>query len=161
MDQPGTAHLTFSATEKIIAAIPFNASILIGAYGLSLTNWVLTAFYLAFSYIGVLAMMRYTICPRCPHLLEGNDCLNMPVPVVKKLIAKNRTGPLNTYEKMLHRTVKYGILLIPVYWLLPHLHLFIPFAAFYFIGQATFTFHFCRHCENEVCIQNRNAGCIH
>ena len=161
MNQNCKDKLTFSAKEKIVAAIPFNLSILIGAYGLYLTNWVLTAIYLTFAYIGVLVMMRYTICPRCPHLLEGNDCLNMPASLVKKLIAKNRTGPLNIYEKTLHRTVNYGMLLIPVYWLIPYLYLLIPFLVFYFIGQATFFFHFCRHCENEVCIQNRNAGCIH
>jgi hypothetical protein len=161
MNQNCIDNLAFSAKEKIVAAIPFNISILIGAYGLYRTSWVLTAIYLTFCYLGVIIMMRYTICPRCPHLLEGNDCLNMPAPLVKKLIAKNRTGPLNTIEKTLQRTVKYGILIIPVYWLIPYLYLLIPFVAFYLIGQATFSFYFCRHCKNEVCIQNRNAGCIH
>ena len=161
MNQQCKEKFTFSAIEKIIAAIPFNASILIGAYGLFLTSWALTVLYLVFSYVGILVMMRYTICPRCPHLLKGNDCLNLPAPFVKKLIAKNRKGPLNNFEKMLHRTVKYGILIIPIYWLLPYLYLLIPFAVFYFIGQVTFIFYFCRQCKNEVCIQNRNARCIH
>ena len=161
LNQKCKESLTFSTAEKIVAAIPFNSTILIGAYGLYLVSWVLTAINLAFCYIGILAMMRYTICPRCPHLLQDNDCLNMPAPLVKKLIAKNRKGPLNNCEKMLHRTVNYGILIIPVYWLIPNISLLIPFIALYFIGQATFVFHFCRHCKNEVCIQNRNAGCIH
>jgi len=151
--------LTFTRVEKVVAAIPFNASILIGAFGLSLMSWTLTAAYLSFAYIGVLVMMRYVMCPRCPHLLVGNDCLNMPVPLVKLLIDGSRSGPLNIREKLLHRAVKYGILVIPLYWLLPHLELLIPFVALYFVGQATFVLHFCKHCENKVCMDHRNVSC--
>ena len=146
----------FTSREKVIAAVPFNLSILVGAYGLYLVNWKLTVFYLLYSYVGVLMMMRYTICPRCPHLLKNNDCLNMPPALAKKLISSKRQGPLNFYEKLLHRSVAYGMLLIPLYWLVSSVYLLIPFVVLYLIGQCTFRYHFCKNCQNEVCIQNRN-----
>ena len=161
MKQHCKGKLKFTRTEKVVAALPFNVCILIGAYGLYLTSWMLTAAYLAFAYIGVIVMMRYVMCPRCPHLLVGNDCLNLPAPLVKRLIDKSRSGPLNAREKLLHRVVKYGMLVIPLYWLLPHLGLLIPFVALYFLGQATFALHLCKHCENEVCLQHRKASCRH
>jgi len=154
---PECKSLHFTTTEKIVAAIPFSTSIIIGAYGLWQISWMLTVAYLFFAYGGILLMMRYTICPRCPHLLEGNDCLNLPPAIAKKIIASNRKGTLNFHENLLHKMVKYGILLIPIYWLMPNFYLLIPFVVTYFVGQAIFTFYFCKHCKNTYCFQNKNS----
>ena len=140
----------FTSYEKVIAAVPFNLSILVGAYGLYLTSWRLTVIYLLYSYVGVIIMMRYTICPRCPHLLENNDCLNLPPSLLKKIISSQRQGPLNVYEKLLHILVTYGMLVIPLYWLASRLYLLVPFVVLYIIGQCTFTFHFCKNCHNSL-----------
>ena len=152
------SELRFSVAEKIIAAIPFNGNILIGAYGMYLSNWILALAYLIFIFGGFIVMMRYVMCPRCPYLLEGDDCLNAPVALVKKIISKKRQGPLNVYEKVFTKVMKYSPVIIPLYWLIPRWHLFIPFVLFYAIGQLTFTFHFCKNCENRDCVQNRKSS---
>jgi len=64
--------LKFSLKEKIITQCGFHGGILIGAYGLYLSHSYAIA-YLLFSYIGISLLMRFTVCPRCPHLFDGND----------------------------------------------------------------------------------------
>ena len=152
------SELRFSVGEKIIVAIPFNGSILIGAYGMYLANWILAIAYLIFIYGGFIVMMRYVMCPRCLYLLEGDDCLNAPVGLVKKIISKKRQGPLNVYEKGFTKVMKYSPVIIPLYWLIPRWNLFIPFVLFYAFGQLIFTFHFCKNCENRYCVQNRKSS---
>ena len=74
----------FSFLEKLYAYSTFNIGIFIAAYGLFIQNKTLAVIYLFYSYIGIFLLMRYTVCPRCPHLLEANDCLNLPASITKK-----------------------------------------------------------------------------
>lgn len=147
---------TFSLGEKLYAQFTFNAGIIVGAYGLFLENTILGIAYLMYSFIGILLLIRYTICPRCPHLHIGNDCVQMHSSIVKMIVSPKRTGPLTIYEKLLFIIVLYGVFIIPIYWLESNPVILILFLLLFGGHLLGLHIHFCPNCQNKNCIQNRN-----
>ncbi len=147
----------FTLKEKLYSQITFNAGVLVAAYGLFLNNTILGIFYLYYSYVGILLVMRYTICPRCPHLHVANDCLQLHPSIVKHVVSPTRKGPLNIYEKILFVMVLYGILILPIYWIASNTVVLVLFLLFYGGQLLGLHLHFCRDCQNNSCIQNRVA----
>ena len=150
-------NLKFTFIEKLVSQITFHGGIIIGTYGLYNFNKVYSLAYLLFSYIGIILFMRYTVCPRCPHILYGNDCVQLN-PKFTRLIISNRKGPLNVFEKVLFFTVLYGILVIPIYGLLANKVILISFIITYGSCLLYLNFHLCKNCQNSVCKQNRNQS---
>ena len=150
----------FTLKEKIYAQFTFNAGVLTGAYGLFLNNTILGISYLLYSYIGIVLLMRYTVCPRCPHLHVANDCVQLHPSITKIIISPKRKGPLNIFEKILFIMVLYGILIIPIYWIYSNTIILVLFLLFYGGQLLGLHLHFCRDCQNRSCIQNRNKNVI-
>ncbi len=151
---------TFTFGEKVYAQFTFNAGVIVGVYGLFLNNTSLGIAYLLYSYIGILLLIRYTVCPRCPHLHMANDCVQMPASIMKRIISSQRTGELNRYEKILFVMVLYGILVLPIYWLVAKPVLLVLFLGFFGSHLLGLHLHFCPNCQNKSCIQNRNNNLI-
>lgn len=151
---------TFTLKEKIYAQFTFNAGVLTGAYGLFLNNMILGISYLLYSYIGILLLMRFTACPRCPHLHVANDCVQLHPSITKIIVSPKRKGPLNMFEKILFIVVLYGILILPIYWIYSNTIIFVLFLIFYGGQLLGLHLHFCRNCQNRSCIQNRNKNLI-
>ena len=145
----------FSLKEKFYAQISFHGGVLTGAYGLSLVSTSLGITYLLYAYIGILLLMRYTVCPRCPHLRVANDCLQLHPSITKIIISPNRKGALNIFEKIFFCMVYYGILLLPIYWIASNTIILVLFLLLYGGLLLTMHLHFCPNCENRICIQNR------
>ena len=143
--------------KKLYAQISFHGGIIIGAYGLFLNSTTLGIAYLLYAYIGIILLMRYTVCPRCPHLLVANDCVQLHPKLTKKIICPNRKGPLNLYEKILFTMVLYGILILPIYWIASNIIILILFLLFYGGLLLGLHLHFCPNCENKICIHNRKS----
>ena len=150
----------FTLKEKIYAQFTFNAGVLTGAYGLFLNNTILGISYLLYSYIGIVLLMRYTVCPRCPHLHVANDCVQLHPSITKIIISPKRKGPLNMFEKILFIMVLYGILILPIYWIYSNTIILVLFLLFYGGQLLGLHLHFCRDCQNRSCIQNRNKNVI-
>ncbi|MDH3267893.1 MAG: hypothetical protein OEM46_03465 [Ignavibacteria bacterium] len=153
----GNTIASFSLGEKLYAQFTFHGGILVGAYGLFMESTALGISYLLYAYIGIALLMRYTVCPRCPHLLIANDCVQLHASITKKLISPNRKGPLNHYEKFLFIMVLYGILFLPVYWIASNTIILTLFLLLYGGQLLGLHLHFCTKCENKICIQNRNS----
>jgi len=151
---------TFTLKEKIYAQFTFNAGVLVGAYGLFLNSTILGTAYLLYAYIGILLLMRYTVCPRCPHLHVANDCVQLHPSIAKIIVSPARKGPLNTFEKFLFVMVLYGILILPIYWIASDTVVLILFLLFYGGQLLGLHLHFCRDCQNQSCIQNRNKNLL-
>jgi hypothetical protein len=149
--------LKFTFLEKIFAQFTYNAGVMVATYGLYLSNPNLALAYFLFSYIGILIVVRYTICPRCRHLNAGNDCVQLPVSIMKKLISPNRKGPLSSVEKLLLPVVLFGTLLLPLYWLSSHVLILIIFLTLFGGHLLGLYLHFCPNCENRFCVKNRNS----
>ena len=151
---------TFTFKEKLYAQFTFNAGVLVAAYGLFMNNTILGISYLLYSYIGIILLMRYTVCPRCPHLHAANDCVQLHPSIVKIIVSSTRKGPLNIFEKILFVMVLYGILILPIYWIASNTVILFLFLLFYGGVLLGLHFHFCRDCQNRSCIQNRNRNLI-
>lgn len=151
---------SFSLKEKIYAQISFHGGVLTGTYGLSLVSTGLGIAYFLYAYIGILSLMRFTVCPRCPHLHVANDCLQLHPSITKIIISPNRKGALNIFEKILFIMVYYGILILPIYWLASNTIILVLFLLFYGGLLLTMHLHFCKNCENEVCIQCRKPTTV-
>ena len=151
---------TFTLREKIYAQFTFNAGVLTGAYGLFLKNKILAFFYLLYAYVGIFLLMRYTVCPRCPHLHEANDCVQLHPSLTKIIVSPKRKGPLTIFEKILFIMVLYGILILPIYWIYSNTIILVLFLLFYGGQLLGLHLHFCRNCQNRSCLQNRNKSII-
>ncbi len=154
-DLIGCNSLKFSLKEKIITQCGFHGGILIGAYGLYLSqSYAIT--YLLFSYIGIGLLMRYTVCPRCPHLFDGNDCCQLQPQLAKIIVGKRNDRPMNIIEKSLWFVVLYGILIMPIYGLLSNTPYLVAFIAVYGGYLLYLKLHLCKNCQNKACMQNKN-----
>ena len=161
MNKNGTNQIcTFSLKEKLYAQFTFNAGVLVAAYGLYLDNPVLAVSYLLYSYIGIILLMRYTVCPRCPHLNVANDCVQLHPSIAKIIVSPTRKGPLNIFEKALFVMVMYGILILPIYWIASHTVILVLFLIIYGGQLLGLHLHFCLDCQNQVCILNRNRNLV-
>ena len=144
----------FTLTEKLFAQLTYNAGVMVAAYGLYLNDTSLGIGYLIGAYTGIFLLVRYTICPRCPHLTIANDCVNLSASIMKKIVSFKRSGPLNTFEIGLFITVLYGTFFFPIYWLSSN-HLFLmAFVLLYGGHLLSLKIHFCRKCSNKSCIQS-------
>ena len=73
----------FSLWEKIYAQVSFIGMGVIGTIGIILTDWVWVIPYIFIYWYGIPGIIqRYLNCPRCPHLYEYGDCLQLP-PVLR------------------------------------------------------------------------------
>jgi hypothetical protein len=148
----------FTFKEKLFARITYNAGVLVAAYGLYLNNPVLGAAYFVGAYTGIFLLVRYTICPRCPHLAVADDCANLSPSVMKKIVCFKRKGPLNIFEKSLFIIGLYGSFVFPIYWLSSEITLLIAFVLLYGGHLLSLRMHFCRKCANKSCLQRIVAG---
>ena len=147
----------FTFKEKLYAQLTFNAGILIAAYGVFLKSSLLGLLYLLCAYLGILLLIRYTVCPRCPHLIIAGDCVQLHPFLMKKIISPRRKGLLTMSEKILFVSVLYGIFILPLFWIASNTMMLILFLIFYGGHLLGLYWHFCPNCRNKQCIQNRNT----
>lgn len=143
----------FTFQEKLFARVTYNSGVLVAGYGLYLHHVGLAIGYLIYAYIGIFLLVRYTICPRCPHLTAANDCSNLSASIMKKIVSFRRQGPLNTFEKGLFFAVLYGTFVFPIYWLSSNFLLLTAFILLYGGHLLSLKIHFCRKCANQDCMQ--------
>ncbi|BBD09281.1 hypothetical protein [Desulfovibrio ferrophilus] len=146
----------FSLKEKLFAQGTFNLAVIIGAYGMWVLSPILALGYLVYALGSFTLLMRYTICARCPHLLQAGDCLFLPASLARKIIATDRSGPLGLGEKIILYAAFVGTFLTPVILLSSPLLFwgYILFAGGCLVGLVL---HFCKHCHNAVCPLNRRC----
>jgi hypothetical protein len=143
----------FTFLEKLFARVTYNTGVLVAGYGLYLNHAGLGIGYFIGAYVGIFLLVRYTICPRCPHLTTANDCSNLSASIMKKIVSFKRKGPLSTFERGLFFTVLYGTFVFPVYWLSANRLLLTAFILLYGGHLLSLKMHFCRKCANQSCMQ--------
>lgn len=147
----------FSLTEKITAGILFNGGVLVGTWGIWLSSPLMALAYVVYALGSFTLLMRYTICTRCPHLLEAGDCLFVPAKLGRRIIVGPRTGPLSLWQRGIFYAAFVGTFLLPVWSLLPHGALLVTYALLVVGLMAAFRFHFCsKRCLVAVCPLNKN-----
>lgn len=146
----------FSTREKIFAQVTFNAFWITGFIAI----WPETIYgalaYAALVLYGIFGLVvRYLLCPRCPHLYKYGDCLQVPPALTKWLVKRPTNAPMSTAQKVLMVALSVLILMFPQYWLWQkpiYFTVFWVFCGAWFAGQLLY---FCRHCRVSSCPFNR------
>jgi hypothetical protein len=150
---------TFSFREKLFARTTFSLGIVVGMYGIWLFSPALALAYLAYAVGSYFLLMRCTVCARCPHLFQADDCLFAPASSVKRFVAP-RSGALNAWEHLILICAAFGTAAIPVYWLAFSPWLLVLYAVLAggcFLGLVM---RICRKCQVDVCPMNRNVDIV-
>lgn len=146
----------FKLWEKIYAQVCFFGIGIIGTVGIILVDWFWVFPYIFIIWYGIPGIVqRHLVCPRCPHLHEYGDCIQLHPSITKRLIKKRKTGPFTALEKFLFYTIFILIPIYPIYWLLRNKLLLVGFiicAIGWYSGQF---FYFCKRCRVKVCPFNR------
>ena len=146
----------FSLREKVYAQLSFFVMTVIGTVGIVLSDWPWVLPYILINWYGVPGIvMRHLVCPRCPHLHEYGDCLQLPVKITKRFVKERKTTPFRAFERIAFYTIFILIPAYPVYWLLPNkllLAAFLVTAGMWYGGQFLY---FCKRCRVYECPFNR------
>ncbi len=146
----------FNPWEKFYAQFSFLAMGILGTIGIIVVDWVWVIPYVVIYWYGIPGIvMRHLNCPRCPHLHEHGDCLQLPVSVIRWIVRKQKHGPFSASEKFLFYMIFFLIPVYPIYWLSSTLMLLIPFllmAVLWYSGQFLY---FCKRCRLRECPFNR------
>ncbi len=146
----------FSLWEKLWAQGSYFTMMIVGTAGIARADWHWLAPYLLIAWYGLPGIiMRYVICPRCPHLYVYNDCLQVPPGLAKWLVKERKNTPLSAAEKAVFWLVLLTIPLYPLYWLRSEpvlLTVFVASAVMWFAAQLLY---FCKRCRVRECPMNR------
>ncbi|MBT8350720.1 MAG: hypothetical protein KJO26_05750 [Deltaproteobacteria bacterium] len=151
----------FSIWEKLWAQLSFFGIGIIGTIAITQYNWKWVIPYVIIYWYGIPGIiMRHLNCPRCPHLHEFGDCLQVPV-FFTKWIIKNvdrKFTPFTPIETFLFYLIFITIPIYPIYFLASNIVLLIAFlvcVAMWYGGQL---FYFCKACRVKECPFNRVRG---
>ena len=146
----------FSLKEKIYAQTTFLGMLITGTAGIIHADWVFVFPYIFIAWYGILGIIqRHIVCPRCPHLHEHGDCLQLHPVLTRWLIKKPKAPKFSPTEKILFLLIFTLILVYPLYWLSFNkalLIIFILAAGLWYGGQV---FYFCKKCRVTDCPFNR------
>ncbi len=147
----------FSLFEQLWMQISFNSIWLLGAFAMLRSSPLLSIGYIVlFPLFGVVyCLMRLWICPRCPHIKKYGACFQVPPSVTKRIIRKDVTGPLTLAEKAGFFVVLYGVVLVPVPWVVKSRILVVPYVVLTLMHYLGYHLYFCRRCLNVRCPQNQ------
>ena len=142
----------FSIKEKIFAQVSFFGILITGTIGIILSDPIFVVPYVFIAWYGVPGIIqRHIVCPRCPHLHQFGDCLQLSPQLTRMLIKKQKEPRLSSREKIVFRLIFILIPTYPIYWLLDSPFLLILFTfsnAFWYGGQFLY---FCKRCRIYDC----------
>ena len=147
----------FNIKEKLFAQVSFFGILITGTVGIVLVDSIFVIPYVLISWYGVPGIIqRYIVCPRCPHLHQSGDCLQLSPKLTRLLIKKQKGPQFSHWEKAVFLFIFILIPTYPLYWLIETrilLALFIFFTSMWYSGQI---FYFCKRCRVHDCPFNRN-----
>ena len=148
----------FSIKEKLFAQISFFGILITGTLGIIWVDYLFVIPYVLIGWYGVPGIIqRYIVCPRCPHLHQFGDCLQLPVNLTRLLVKRQKSAQFSLGEKAVFWAIFLLIPTYPLYWLIQTpllLALFITFTVMWYAGQF---FYFCKRCRIQDCPFNRTG----
>ena len=145
----------FSIYEKLYAQISFFMFTIIGFYGIYIEAPCWSLGYLVIFASVPFVVQRYLVCPRCPHLYEYGDCLQLHPRITHLFIKRPIATPMNRFEKFVWISIFILLPLFPIYWLTAHKLLLIAFLISCGIWYGGQFFYFCKRCRVYSCPLNR------
>lgn len=142
----------FTIPQKIYAQITFNVFWITGIVAIWQSSVIWALVYFALVVIAIPGLVqRHLVCPRCPHLYQYNDCLQVPAAVTKALVKKPTAMPLGNTEKALFVLAFAVITIFPQYWLWHQPTLLIVFWLSCGGWYAAQLLYFCKRCRVSSC----------
>lgn len=145
----------FSLGEKVAIRTGFFLGVGLGAWGIWSESPVMAAGYVLLTVAAFGLLTRYTVCTRCPHLKEADDCLFMPAPLAKRIVA-DRSGPLSVTEYLI-LLLAMGSMLLPLPWLLTQPLLFGGYVLACASWMAGLYWRICPRCQVKECPLQKDA----
>ncbi len=146
----------FTIKEKLFAQVSFFGMIITGTIGIIVASPIFVVPYILIAWYGIPGIIqRYIVCPRCPHLYQYGDCLQLPARLTRLLVKKRKSPKFSRWEKIVFLFIFLSIPTYPLYWLLENrvlLVLFIFFSACWYGGQLAY---FCKRCRVHDCPLNQ------
>ena len=144
----------FSLSEKIIMRTAFYGILIIGWYTIYIQHLVWSLFYTLFSLIGLFLLSQQFFCAYCPYPYQYTTCLFFPIQVFK-LRHTQRQGRMNSLDKTGAVIIMVGLIMIPQFWLIKHLILFILFWFFCLFILFRTSLYYCKRCRYVKCPLSR------
>lgn len=140
--------------DKILARVIFTGLSILGGIALARINLIWGILYIAASVAGVLLMAIRWFCPFCPYPAQYMDCLIFPTAL---------TRHFSQYESAKGKKPNAGItfavigllILIPQYWLIQVLPLFLAFWILTIIMVLRAALFLCTRCRYIRCPLNK------
>ncbi len=152
----------FTLWEKIYAQSTFIGMGVIGTVGVAMVDWPRVLPYILIYWYGIPGIVqRHLVCPRCPHLYQYGDCLQLPAAATKWFIKKRKRTPFSPLERFLFLSIFTLIPVYPIYWLLQTPTLLIPFLITGLMWYGGQFLYFCRRCRVRGCPFNRVKWGLH
>ncbi len=148
----------FTLLEKLYAQISFFGILITGTWGIISADPVYALPYLLIGWYGVPGIIqRHLVCPRCPHLKDHHDCLQLHPAITRWLVKEWKPPGFTRGEKAVFLVIFILIPAYPLFWLVQSAWLFVCFLFFVFLWYGGQFFYFCRRCRVFDCPFNRTG----
>ncbi len=144
---------SFSLQDKIIARAGFWGLPILGVIGIGMQNIWIGLIYFIFAIDSSFLLARKTFCPYCPYPKKYNDCLVMPMWMVKHIKPAGKRMTLT--DKLLTIFCMAVYVVFPQYWLIQNMPLFIIFWGLSITLGVYVSVKLCSHCRFAGCPLNR------
>lgn len=105
--------------------------------------------------VGGCRAMLYSICTKCPHILDGTCRHVLPGSVALVLLKPRKATPYTFWEYFILAAVIAFVVVFPQYWLWKQKVFLIVFWVLAAISAIQILTRVCRTCNNELCPFNR------
>lgn len=139
----------FTLFEKSPMRLGYYGYQIIGFFGILKFNLLISIAYLIFIFLGSF-LIFYCLCSHCPHQHYFSQCTFVPFGLQKKIF-KFKPSKMNFLEIIGHNLITKGAIIIPQYWLIKDVKLFIIFWVFCLPTILRLSFYHCKKCQNYGC----------
>jgi hypothetical protein len=144
----------FSLKERLLSRIGWYGFMIVGTWGIFMQAPIWAVIYVLYSCAAFALVVLPGLCAHCPYPSEYSTCLFLPPAWVNRFYPYK--GPkMHPLAKILVFVAMAGIVLMPQFWLIANLPLFLLFWLLAVPVVAAFPMHFCKRCRHFDCPMNK------
>lgn len=144
---------SFSLLDKVIVRGGFWGLPVLGIIATGVHSIRIGILYFLIALVSSILLTRKSFCPYCPYPKKYNDCLVMPIWLVKHIKPAGKRMTLT--DKLLTIFCMAVYVIFPQYWLIQSMPLFILFWGVSITLGVYVSFKLCAHCRFVGCPLNR------
>jgi hypothetical protein len=146
----------FSLQERLVVRTGWYGFMIIGTIGIFMQAPIWAAVYLGYSLVAFGLIILPGLCAHCPYPSQYSTCLFLPPALVNRFYPYK--GPqMHPTAKILVFIAMAAIVMLPQFWLIASLPLFLLFWLFALPTLVAFPMHYCKRCRHFDCPLNRSC----